>query len=112
MLFTKLKLVNFGLFRGYHEFDLQPRIKYGKTRPIILFGGKNGSGKTTILEAVRLCLYGPLSLGLRTKRSDYETFLRDKIHRSSKDSLDKKSASVGLEFSLSLIHISEPTRPY
>jgi DNA sulfur modification protein DndD len=99
MLFTKLKLVNFGLFRGYHELDLQPRIKYGKTRPIILFGGKNGSGKTTILEAVRLCLYGPLSLGLRTKRSDYETFLKDKIHRSSKEVFDKKSASVGLEFS-------------
>jgi DNA sulfur modification protein DndD len=99
MLFTKLKLVNFGLFRGYHEFDLKPRTKYGKTRPIILLGGKNGSGKTTILEAVRLCLYGPLSLGLRTKRADYETFLKNKIHRNKHDVFDKKSASVGLEFS-------------
>ena len=64
MIFKTLCIQNFGLFCGSHEFDLEPRIKYRKTRPIILFGGKNGAGKTTFLEAILLCLYGKNALGI------------------------------------------------
>ena len=81
MIFKKLRIQNFGLFCGTHEFDLEPRVKYRYTRPIILFGGKNGSGKTTFLEAVLLCLYGRSSLGNRVSKEKYHTYLSDRIHR-------------------------------
>ena len=48
MIFEKLTLHNFGLFRGKQVLDLHPLPSNGHTTPIILFGGMNGGGKTTI----------------------------------------------------------------
>lgn len=64
MKISRLVLRNFGLFRGEQSFDLQPRSN-GMCRPMILVGGHNGTGKTTLLEAVRVCLHGRLALGPR-----------------------------------------------
>ncbi len=59
MILHKLTLNNFGLFHGTQSVQLTPN----GTGPIILIGGMNGSGKTMLLDAVRLCLYGKRSLG-------------------------------------------------
>ena len=56
MIITKLVMRNFRVFRGEHTLDLEPREQKGK--PLILIGGLNGSGKTSILTAIRLALYG------------------------------------------------------
>ena len=69
-----------------------------KRRPVILIGGKNGAGKTTILEAVRLCLYGARSLGNRVGQSAYHEYLASTIHHSQATSLQPQEASVALEF--------------
>lgn len=99
MIFTKLRLENFGLFYGRHELDLEPSQKWGKHCPIVLFGGKNGAGKTTILEAIMLCVHGRRSLGDRVTEGDYTEYLRGRIHRPrGGDSLPVKRASVSLEF--------------
>ena len=108
MIFNGLELRNYGLFRKAH-FDLRPtRGPDGEARNIVLFGGKNGSGKTTILEAVRLCLYGKRSRGLRVRRKDYDRFLRARIHRAREGSPSPAVASVALEFDH--IHASEKRR--
>jgi DNA sulfur modification protein DndD len=95
---NRLVLRDFGLYRGHQEMDLAPRQKYGRTRPIILFGGHNGAGKTTILEALRLCLYGRLALGERTKEQEYHQYLRDRVHRDRQALIPATSASVMVEF--------------
>ena len=98
MIFHQLILNDFGLFGGEQIFSLTPRIKYNKRRPIILIGGKNGAGKTTILEAVRLCLYGARSLGDRVSRSTYHEYLASMIHHSQATLLRPRETSVTLEF--------------
>lgn len=83
MQLTHVSMCDFRSFKGLHEIDLVPRTKYGAKRPIILFGGLNGAGKTSILTAVRLALYGKLILGNRAGRKEYESFLSESIHKNA-----------------------------
>ena len=100
MIFKTLSIQNFGLFCGSHEFDLEPRTKYRKTSPIILFGGKNGAGKTTFLEAIQLCLYGKNALNSRMSNQDYSKYIMGRIHRPrGGGGIKLKNASVQLAFS-------------
>lgn len=55
MLFERLLVENLGVFRGEHSIDLLPT---DPQRPIVLVGALNGSGKTTVIEALQLALYG------------------------------------------------------
>lgn len=98
MILNRLTLVNYGIYRGQHEFDLRPEA----AKPIVIFGGKNGAGKTTLLEAIRFCLYGPLALEESTprlaNRSEYEQYLRGRIHKNSDGVMSPDWAKVELEF--------------
>ncbi|WP_026731958.1 DNA sulfur modification protein DndD [Fischerella sp. PCC 9605] len=57
MLFLELVLENFGPYSGRQVINLDPQFAEN-TRPIILLGGMNGGGKTTLMDAIRLALYG------------------------------------------------------
>jgi DNA sulfur modification protein DndD len=57
MLFRELVLENFGSYLGKNTINLLPDLE-AESRPIILIGGMNGGGKTTIMDAIRLALYG------------------------------------------------------
>lgn len=103
MYFTEFRLINFGLYSGEHVIDLRPPADSAATeRPITLIGGRNGAGKTTILEAVRLCLYGAAALGKGTKRAAYEAYLQRRIHRQVGAPLHHTFAGVGVGF----VHVS------
>lgn len=73
MKLIRLRLTNIGAFHGSYDFDL--RTKSGQEN-VILFGGKNGSGKTTILESVKLALFGALTYGYKSESTAYH----EKIH--------------------------------
>ncbi len=98
MIFTKIVLENYGLFSGRNEFDLQPREKRGKVRPVVLFGGKNGAGKTTFLGAIRLLFYGRRSLGDRLSQKDYDEALVARTHRNKTTQNRGSYGKVGVEF--------------
>lgn len=93
MILTKLAVKNYGVFRE-QVFVLLPK---SNEKPIILFGGKNGAGKTSLFEAVKLCLYGPAFRGERMSDQKYEKFLRDKINRNP-DVPFLTEAWISLEF--------------
>jgi DNA sulfur modification protein DndD len=100
LILKRLILENYCLFAGRHEFDLQPRTKYGQVRPIILLGGKNGAGKTTFLSAIQLAFYGRHSAGDRLSEKDYHQSLRQRIHRNNQTERRASFAKVGLIFDL------------
>lgn len=108
MLLESLTLCDFGLFRGEHTIDLNPRKKYNCTRPIILFGGLNGAGKTTILTAIRLAIYGKQALGYATSQKLYDEYLTSKIHRNPHSLVALAGAYVTLEFLF--YKLGKPTR--
>ena len=101
MLLKKLVLKDIGTYAGLQEFDLVPKVKYGAKRPIILFGGLNGSGKTTFLAAVRLALYGRQSLDALPTQKEYEDHLIDLIHRPRQSLVRSTQARVALDFEYS-----------
>lgn len=82
MIFKQVTLENYGVYGGQHTLDLVPHSDQHFDKPIVLFSGKNGVGKTTFLEAIRLCLHGSLALGTRVSRSKYKGHLLKRIHRS------------------------------
>jgi len=61
MRFTRLIVQNFKTFRDKTEFDFSRNADI-PGRNVFLIGGMNGSGKTSILDAVNLCLYGEKKL--------------------------------------------------
>ena len=63
MILRQISLSNFGIYRGDFTFDLAPVSSDMFSRPIVFFAGKNGVGKTTLSEAIRLGLYGALARG-------------------------------------------------
>lgn len=98
MIITQLSITNFGVYQGLHEFDLRPRLNGEQAPTVILIAGKNGSGKTTILEAVRLCLFGRLALGSRVRKTDYDTYIKQRFHRGLDDHQPTQTARVGIVF--------------
>jgi DNA sulfur modification protein DndD len=54
MILDTIVLDNFGAYCGRQEATLTPQ----SGKPIVLFGGLNGGGKTTLLDAIQLAFYG------------------------------------------------------
>lgn len=98
MLIRRLSLNNFGLFKGRNEFDLRPKNNNCGMQPIILFGGKNGAGKTTFFDAIRIGLYGSDLKEFRFKKRKYERYIRNKFHQDVHSSLSSDNASIEIEF--------------
>lgn len=91
MILDKLSLHNFAIYKGEQEFDLNP---LSKTKPIILIGAMNGSGKTTFLQSIDFLLYGKNSNTFKSQNLSYEGYLEKNIHKDHKD----EGASISLNF--------------
>src|ERR1041385_8564792 len=92
MIFDSITLKNFGVYAGEARADLSPVDDH---KPIVLFGGMNGGGKTTLLDAVQLALYGPKARCAGRGKLSYRDYLRAMINR---DTNPEEGASIELRF--------------
>ena len=82
MIFLELVLQNFGPYSGKQTINLRPTLS-DRPRPIILFGGMNGGGKTTLLDAIRLALYGHRAQCSTRGNLTYSDFLSQCVNRNT-----------------------------
>lgn len=83
MHFSEIELYNFGIYKGQHNIEL---IDQQNKKNITLVGGMNGRGKTTILDAIFLCLYGRKAIEyIVGKKEAYNNVLKDRINKSAED---------------------------
>ncbi|WP_406303736.1 DNA sulfur modification protein DndD [Streptomyces sp. NBC_00885] len=93
MLLHNITLRDFGAYQGEQRLDL--RTEPG--RPIVLIGGLNGCGKTTLLDAIQLVLYGPKADCSGRGNRAYHDYLQQCINRKADPAA---GASIALEFSV------------
>lgn len=91
MIIDKIVLHDFGVYAGLQNIDLTPP---SLQKPIILFSGLNGTGKTTMLDALQLCLYGPVAKCSNRNGQSYQDYLQGSINKYSQ----WRQASVGIHF--------------
>ena len=100
MWISSIELVNFKSY-SHQVFDFPPLIN-GKN--IVLIGGMNGYGKTTILEALYLGLYGKDSIpylgraGIKGN-TGYKSFLKKALHGVALEN-NQDFMSVSIQFVL------------
>lgn len=100
MIFDELVVHNVGVFGGRHTFALTPPAP---NKPVTLIGALNGGGKTTLLDAIQLALFGPLARTTSRGNGGYPQYLRRLIHNGVPP---EDGAAVELAF-----HIMEEGEP-
>jgi DNA sulfur modification protein DndD len=78
VILDELVLHNVGTFAGRQAITLAPARP---DKPVVLIGGLNGVGKTTLLEAIHLAFYGALAQPSGRRSGSYESYLAGLIHR-------------------------------
>lgn len=91
MILDELVLTDFGSFGGRQALPLTP----APDRPVVVVGALNGTGKTTVLEALQLALFGPLAPPSTRRGLAYDAYLGQAIHRGADPAA---GASVELSF--------------
>lgn len=96
MKINKIVLYNFNSFEGLNEFDFSCE---DSNKNIVLIGGKNGAGKTSLFTAIKIALYGPLAFGYMSVNPHYISKIKDCINLKAFQS-DIVEAKVQITISL------------
>lgn len=94
MILKQITLSNFGVYGGVQSVCLSPTP--GKN--VVLVGGKNGTGKSTLLEAVRLCFYGQFATRDLQVTESYEKYLLARIHSDPAAVIQPSAAAIEVDF--------------
>jgi DNA sulfur modification protein DndD len=92
VILDEVVLHNFGVYGGRHAITLTPP---SPKKPVVLFGGLNGGGKTTLLDGLNLALYGHRARCSNRRGLGYEDYLRRSIHRRANP---QDGAAVEVQF--------------
>lgn len=79
MQINKVRLCNFSSYFGESEIDFSTQ----KGKNIILIGGNNGAGKTSLFTAIKLALYGPQCFHFQEKNNQYTLKIKNLINHDA-----------------------------
>ncbi|MEI6820559.1 MAG: AAA family ATPase [Bacteroidota bacterium] len=96
MRINKIKLCNFSSYLGEFEFD----FTLGQDKKIVLIGGQNGTGKTSLFTAIKLALYGPLCFNYQTNSAFYLSKIKELIND---DAYSNKEVSAYIEVDFEIV---------
>ena len=94
MILNSMELKDVGVYGGTHKLHMMPRD--GKT--VVLIGGANGTGKTTLFKSIRLCLYGRASMDAGTTLKRYHSTMMKLLHMDRSSNRRADDAYVSLKF--------------
>lgn len=95
MRIKRVRLYNFSSYAGEHELNLDT----AGNKNVILIGGNNGAGKTSLFMAIKLALYGPQCFRFQDKNNQYTARIKGFINHNAFLSPDTRSF-VELQISL------------
>ena len=87
MKINKIKLCNISSYAGEREFD----FSVNNDKSIILIGGQNGTGKTSLFTALKLALYGHLCFNYQSTNAQYLAKIKDLINHDAFTSNEVKA---------------------
>ena len=79
MELKRVRLYNFSSYAGEANFNFST----SKEQNIILIGGNNGAGKTSLFTAIKLALYGPLCFRYQGKNAQYSARIKELINHDA-----------------------------
>lgn len=94
MLITRIIAKN---FKTYRELDLD--LTVNEEQPIILIGGENGGGKTTLFQAIYYALYG-----LKVKDFDHFNKLQNAGERAKNEGNSSNKIELEIHFTGKVLH--------
>lgn len=94
MLITRIIAKN---FKTYRELDLDLTVQ--EEQPIILIGGENGGGKTTLFQAIYYALYG-----LKVKDFDHFNKLQNAGERAKNEGNSSNKIELEIHFTGKVLH--------
>jgi DNA sulfur modification protein DndD len=118
MRLLNLTIKNFGVFYGRHDFDLTPvsdaqaRVRNAENalHPLVVISGQNGTGKSTLFQALTLALHGSLALGDQVSRQTYSDFLLSRLHRRMGLGVPITIDDAAVSLSFSYVQSGQPQR--
>lgn len=87
MKINQVHLYNFSSYAGDNLIDLRTTSE----KNVILIGGNNGAGKTSLFTAIKIALYGPQCFKFQDKNHHYFARVRDLINHDAFLSKEVKS---------------------
>lgn len=79
MELKKVELYNFSSYAGKATFDFST----SKNKNIVLIGGNNGAGKTSLFTAIKLALYGHLCFRYQGKNAQYSARIKELMNHDA-----------------------------
>lgn len=93
MEIKKIRICNFSSYVGENTIDLSTRNEQN----VVLIGGNNGSGKTSLFTAIKLALYGPQCFRFQDKNNQYTARIKELINH---DAYTKQDVEAFVEIEL------------
>jgi DNA sulfur modification protein DndD len=96
MIIEEIILKNVGIYTGSVSMDLRP---VSPDKPVILIGGLNGRGKTTLSNAILICLHGKNARCKLDESQGYLQMLESLINKRKKED---ENSSIEVTYSRQL----------